>query len=55
MGRDAFGSAQKHKDDCFLRMHAVLGLIEDDGLWTVQNCVGDFGPAMGGEAVHEGG
>ncbi len=34
-------------------MHAVFGLVEDDRLRAVEDCVGDFGVAMGGEAVHE--
>ena len=35
--------------------HAVFGLVEDDGLWAVEHCVGDFGVAARGQAVHEDG
>ena len=36
-------------------MHAVFGLVEDDGLRAVEDCVGDFGVAARGQAVHEDG
>ena len=38
-----------------LGVEAVFGLLEDHGLRSVQHCVGDFGVAVGGEAVHEDG
>ena len=43
------------RSDGFLRVHAVFGLVEDDGLRAVEDCVGDFGAAVCGEAVHEDG
>ena len=52
---DALGSAEEHEQDGFLGVHAVFGLIEDDGLRAVEDGVGDFGVAMRGEAVHEDG
>ena len=39
----------------FLRVEAILGLIEDHRLRTVEHLVGDFGVAVRGEAVHEDG
>ena len=36
-------------------MHAVFGLVEDDGLRSIEDGVGDFGVAMRGETVHEDG
>ncbi len=52
---DALGSAEEHEQESLLRVHAVLGLIEDDGLRTVEDGVGDFGVAVRREAVHEDG
>jgi len=51
----ALGSAEEHEQESFLGVHAVFGLVEDGGLRAVENGVGDFGVAMGGEAVHEDG
>ena len=45
----------KHEQDGFLGVHAVFGLVEDYGLGAVEDGVGDFGVAVGGEAVHEDG
>ncbi len=50
---DALGSSQEHKQDGLLGVHAVFGLVEDDRLRAVEDCVGDFGVAVRGEAVHE--
>src|ERR1700733_11798743 len=52
---DALGSAEEHEEDGLLGVHAVFGLVEDDGLRAVEDRVGDFGVAMRGEAVHEDG
>ncbi len=52
---DALGSAEKHEQDGLLRVHAVFGLVEDDGLRAVEHGVGDFGVAVCGKAVHKDG
>ena len=52
---DALGSAEQHEQQSLLRVHAVFGLVEDDGLRAVEDGVGDFGVAMRGQAVHEDG
>src|SRR5580700_3262264 len=52
---DALGSAEKHEEQGLLSVHAIFGLVEDDGLRSVEDGVGDFGIAMCGEAVHEDG
>ena len=52
---DALGSAEEHEEQSLLGVHAVFGLIEDDGLRAVEDGVGDLGVAVGGEAVHEDG
>ncbi len=52
---DALCSAEEHQQESLLRVHAVFGLVEDDGLRSVEDGVGDFGVAMRGEAVHEDG
>ena len=52
---DAFGAAEEHQEEGFLGVHAVFGLVEDDGLGAVEHGVGDFGVAVGGKAVHEDG
>ncbi len=36
-------------------MEAVFGFLEDDGLGAVDDFVGDFDAAVGGEAVHDDG
>ncbi len=46
-------SAEQQQQQGLLRMQAVFGLIEDDGLRAVEHCVGDFGIAARGQAVHE--
>ena len=46
-------TAEQHQQQSLLRVHAILGLIEDDGLRPVENGIGDFGIAMRGQAVHE--
>ena len=51
--RDALGAAEQHEDDGFLSVHAVLGLVEDNGLRAVEDGVRDFSAAVRGEAVHE--
>ena len=38
--------------DGVLDVHAVLGLVVDDGLGAVDDGVGDFDTPVGGEAVH---
>ena len=52
---NALGTAEQHQQQCLLRVHAIFGLIEDDGLRAVEHCVRDFGVAVRGEAVHEDG
>ena len=52
---DALGSAEEHEEDGLLGVHAVFGLVEDDGLRAVEDRVGDFGVAVRGQAVHEDG
>ena len=52
---DALGSAEEHEQEGLLGVHAVFGLVEDDGLRAVEDGVGDFGVAVRGEAVHEDG
>ena len=46
-------AAEQEQEQGFLRVHAVFGLVEDDGLRTVEHLVGDFGVAARGQAVHE--
>ena len=46
-------AAEQQQQQCFLAMHAVFGLIEDDGLRAVEHFVGDFSIAARGQAVHE--
>jgi hypothetical protein len=50
---DALCSAEEHEQESFLGVHAVFGLVEDEGLWAVEDCIGDFGVAMRRQAVHE--
>jgi len=52
---NALCAAEEHEHDGLLGVEAVFGLVEDYGLWTVEDGVGDFGAAVGGKAVHEGG
>ena len=40
-------------ENALLRVQAVLGLVEDDGLRTVDHFVGDFLAAVGRQAMHE--
>src|SRR5580704_17089519 len=53
--RQALGAAEEHEGDGLLGVHAVFGLVEDDGLRAVEDGVGDFRAAVRGQAVHEGG
>src|ERR1051325_6472463 len=46
-------SAQAPFENRLLRMKAVLRLIEDNALWTVDDIVGHFLAAMRREALHE--
>jgi hypothetical protein len=50
---DSLRSAEEHEEKSFLRVHAVLRLIEDDGLRTVEHGICDLGVAVSGKAVHE--
>ncbi len=43
------------RSDGLLGVHAVFGLVEDDGLRAVEDGIGDFGVAVRGQAVHEDG
>ena len=52
---EALGSAQQGEEDGFLGVEAVFGLLEDYGLGAVEDGIGDFGVAVGGQAVHEDG
>jgi hypothetical protein len=52
---NSLSPAKQHERDCLLRMHAVLGLIEDDRLRPVEYGVRDFRAAVRGKAVHEDG
>lgn len=46
---------EENGEEAFLEVEAVFGLLEDDGLWAIDNFVGDFDAAVGGEAVHDDG
>ena len=50
---DSFGTTEEHQQECFLSVHTVFGLVEDDGLRAVEHRVRYFGIAMGRQAVHE--
>ena len=41
--------------DRLLRVQAVLGLLEDDRPWRVDDFIGDLIAAVGGQAVEEQG
>src|ERR1700679_1844885 len=49
------GCTEQHQKNCLLCMHAVLRLVEDDGLRPVEHLVRDLGIAMCGQAMHEDG
>src|SRR6202035_2824945 len=46
-------STEERLQDCFLRVHAVFGLIEDHGLRSVENFRGDFRAAVRRKTVQE--
>src|ERR1700722_17804837 len=51
----ALGAAEEHQRDGFLGVHAVFGLVEDDGLRTVEDSVRDLSTTVRGQTVHEDG
>src|ERR1700683_1562569 len=51
--RQGLGSAGEQEHQCFLRVHAIFGLVEDYGLRPVEHSVGNFGVAMRWQAVHK--
>src|ERR1035437_7211857 len=48
-------SAEEHGEEAFLEVEAVLGFLEDQRFRAVDDFVGDFHAAVGGEAVHDDG
>ena len=48
-------SAEQHRQQAALEVEAVFGFLEDDALGAVDDFVGDFDAAVGGEAVHDDG
>ena len=46
-------AAEQQQQQRLLRVHAVLGLIEDDRLRAVEDRIGDFSVAARRQAVHE--
>ena len=51
--RKALGAAEEHEGDGLLGVHAVFGLVEDDGLWAVEDGISNLRPAVCGQTVHE--
>src|SRR5579871_628125 len=50
---DSLSATEEHEQECFLSVHTVFCLIEDDGLRAVEHGVRYFGVAMSRQAVHE--
>ena len=50
---DSLGATEEHEQECFLSVHAVFCLIEDNGLWAVEHCVRYLSVSVGWQAVHE--
>ena len=46
-------STEQQQQQCLLRVEAVFGLIEGDGLRAIEHCVGHFSVTSRGQAVHE--
>ena len=47
--------AEQKQQQGLLNVEPIFGLIEDDGLGTIEDFGGDLFAAMGGEAMHEDG
>src|SRR5579872_801264 len=45
--------AEKHQEQRFLGVQAILGLVEHDGALRFHNAVGDFFPSLCREAMHK--
>src|SRR5580704_94845 len=48
-------STEERLQDCFLRVHAVFGLVEDHRLRSIENFGGNFRAAVRRKTVHEHG